>query len=179
MSKEEIISMVNTTIKHYNKYKKGELNKDYVDNPGILAFIIKFYKIEINLPVTSEFDKIISDIAYEVFKRDEKNDKKVNDYEKNYLLMTLCLFPVVMTERYIKCLIFDISDTVVCVKYKLYLLKLERDKLILKNCWSCNKVESNMMKCASCKMARYCSIECQKNSWNYLHKGMCKYLNDL
>ncbi len=56
------------------------------------------------------------------------------------------------------------------------------------NCWTCGKsdismnssgsegaaAEVNLKKCAACKMARYCSKECQKKDWYDGHKRTCK-----
>lgn len=40
-------------------------------------------------------------------------------------------------------------------------------------CHNCNKEGTNYSKCAACKIAHYCSRECQVNNW-YEHKYICK-----
>lgn len=45
-----------------------------------------------------------------------------------------------------------------------------------KQCWECCK-EMSLKACAQCKMAKYCSTECQQKNWQS-HKHECKqYLN--
>ena len=39
-------------------------------------------------------------------------------------------------------------------------------------CYNCNKEGTNYSKCSRCKIAHYCSKECQINSW-FKHKYIC------
>ena len=43
----------------------------------------------------------------------------------------------------------------------------------MKTCETCEKHSSLLMKCAGCKVVRYCSKECQKYDWKY-HRLVCK-----
>ena len=43
-------------------------------------------------------------------------------------------------------------------------------------CWECGKVDSDVKKCSQCQAARYCSKECQLNSWRSGHKHACAAL---
>ena len=43
------------------------------------------------------------------------------------------------------------------------------------NCFTCNIETSKLMQCTACKLAKYCSKECQKKSWDSRHKYLCKY----
>jgi len=57
-----------------------------------------------------------------------------------------------------------------------------------KICWNCpsygwfdsmieRKTEGPLSACKSCKLAMYCSKECQKEHWKKVHKKHCKYLS--
>jgi len=43
-------------------------------------------------------------------------------------------------------------------------------------CYECQKefLRQDMMKCSGCKVARYCSKECQKADWSKCHKDQCQ-----
>ena len=43
-------------------------------------------------------------------------------------------------------------------------------------CWECGKVFPNVSKCSLCKAARYCSKDCQSQSWRTGHKHACSTL---
>mmetsp|Transcript_16590 Transcript_16590/g.24561 ORF Transcript_16590/g.24561 Transcript_16590/m.24561 type:complete len:538 (-) Transcript_16590:636-2249(-) len=51
--------------------------------------------------------------------------------------------------------------------------------LIKYTCWSCDKANIGTMRCKSCKVARYCSKECQRSDWKSDHKGRCKAIGIL
>ncbi len=41
-------------------------------------------------------------------------------------------------------------------------------------CYGCHKIKSRRTKvCENCKTARYCSVKCQTEDWNALHKKAC------
>uniref|UniRef100_A0A914QFP5 MYND-type domain-containing protein n=1 Tax=Panagrolaimus davidi TaxID=227884 RepID=A0A914QFP5_9BILA len=51
------------------------------------------------------------------------------------------------------------------------------DSMIDKLCHVCGKEAKTLPACSGCKMALYCSKECQKIDWNELnHEGICKHL---
>uniref|UniRef100_A0AC35GQ36 MYND-type domain-containing protein n=1 Tax=Panagrolaimus sp. PS1159 TaxID=55785 RepID=A0AC35GQ36_9BILA len=51
------------------------------------------------------------------------------------------------------------------------------DSMIDKLCHVCRKEAKTLPKCSGCKMALYCSKECQKIDWTELnHEGICKHL---
>ena len=41
------------------------------------------------------------------------------------------------------------------------------------NCWGCNKDRVELKKCSRCKIAKYCSKQCQKTDWKDIHKLAC------
>jgi len=47
-------------------------------------------------------------------------------------------------------------------------------------CFHCQKedVRDNIRKCSRCKVARYCSKECQKADWASSHKDQCQMISD-
>jgi len=51
------------------------------------------------------------------------------------------------------------------------------DSLIRENCWFCYKKfnkDKTRMRCTKCKVACYCSRECQKSDWSRRHRTACK-----
>ena len=45
-----------------------------------------------------------------------------------------------------------------------------------RRCAVCEKVTADILRCAVCKMAYYCSPKCQKRDWKRGHKTKCKEL---
>jgi hypothetical protein len=49
-------------------------------------------------------------------------------------------------------------------------------------CWDCGAKSCNdgsmLLRCAKCKMAQYCSAECQKRDWKNSHKQLCPQLTE-
>lgn len=43
-------------------------------------------------------------------------------------------------------------------------------------CFRCFEPSGNILKCAGCRRAGYCSKECQKLDWTAVHKKQCKIL---
>lgn len=43
-------------------------------------------------------------------------------------------------------------------------------------CFRCCKPPKNVLKCAACKRAVYCSRQCQQQDWKMVHKEQCKVL---
>jgi splicing suppressor protein 51 len=43
-------------------------------------------------------------------------------------------------------------------------------------CFRCFEQSDNILKCAACKRAGYCSKFCQKLDWSAVHKNQCKVL---
>lgn len=55
--------------------------------------------------------------------------------------------------------------------------KLEALKLRKDSCFRCNKRKDSLLRCGGCKVAEYCSKECQKDDWkDGKHKIMCPLL---
>ena len=57
---------------------------------------------------------------------------------------------------------------------------------ILKTCYNCLNYgwkqtddKSTIKQCNRCKLAFYCSKQCQKEHWHKLHKKQCKYLAEV
>lgn len=44
---------------------------------------------------------------------------------------------------------------------------------LLRRCFQCNKVTENMSRCTNCKVARFCSVECQREAWP-VHRIACQ-----
>ncbi|KAK3100131.1 hypothetical protein FSP39_015179 [Pinctada imbricata] len=42
-----------------------------------------------------------------------------------------------------------------------------------KKCWACEKIGDDFKVCGKCKIAKYCSRNCQRNDWKQLHKEIC------
>ncbi|KAI1779876.1 hypothetical protein F4818DRAFT_400933 [Hypoxylon cercidicola] len=40
-------------------------------------------------------------------------------------------------------------------------------------CLDCGEKKGDLLRCARCKMARYCNSTCQKNDWS-THKKVCQ-----
>ncbi|GAQ85732.1 hypothetical protein KFL_002510090 [Klebsormidium nitens] len=51
---------------------------------------------------------------------------------------------------------------------------IEESSFLSENCWNCRQKVSPLMKCANCQDVKYCSKECQKESWNKGHKFECE-----
>lgn len=51
-------------------------------------------------------------------------------------------------------------------------LQVEKEKIGV-GCKACNKLSEKLMVCSACKIAKYCSPECQKKDWSK-HKEVCK-----
>ena len=45
-------------------------------------------------------------------------------------------------------------------------------------CWQCEKRVPDLKRCSKCKIARYCSVECQETEWHYMHKQSHKATKD-
>ena len=41
-------------------------------------------------------------------------------------------------------------------------------------CFGCGAKTSVIMQCSACKLAKYCSKECQEKAWKLCHKNLCK-----
>ena len=46
-------------------------------------------------------------------------------------------------------------------------------------CFGCEKFEKKLMQCASCRLAKYCSKECQTVNWKNVHKNVCRNYESL
>eukprot|EP01084_Bolivina_argentea_P248377 415443_1 len=44
-------------------------------------------------------------------------------------------------------------------------------------CYQCFKCQHVLLQCSKCKLAKYCSVECQTNNWKY-HKNSCDSPNN-
>lgn len=61
-----------------------------------------------------------------------------------------------------------------------YLILLERAHLESTCSWCFSQTPSNILKrCTSCKAVYYCTIDCQKQDWNAIHKKECKLLKTI
>ncbi|CAF0780780.1 unnamed protein product [Brachionus calyciflorus] len=46
-------------------------------------------------------------------------------------------------------------------------------------CFSCGVEKESLLRCAKCKLAVYCSKECQVKSWQSVHKNLCSQMDVL
>jgi hypothetical protein len=46
-------------------------------------------------------------------------------------------------------------------------------------CFRCFEPAKQILKCAACRRAGYCSQECQKLDWTVIHKKQCKFLRQI
>lgn len=54
----------------------------------------------------------------------------------------------------------------------------EEDDIVKKHCVNCGEQCERLLKCSSCKAARYCSKVCQKSDWKR-HKGICRIASNI
>jgi len=66
----------------------------------------------------------------------------------------------------------EAGDVIIRVKDPYVLIP--RNSIIPTVCYECLLEERNLKTCTGCKIVRYCSKNCQKNSWKDLHKLECK-----
>eukprot|EP01084_Bolivina_argentea_P224641 379810_1 len=45
---------------------------------------------------------------------------------------------------------------------------------IVKRCSYCHNTNNKLKQCSGCKIVLYCSVNCQKDHWNLIHKKECK-----
>lgn len=74
-------------------------------------------------------------------------------------------------------------------KASIKILEKEANKLLemkdakelnkLEKCFNCGKEKESLSRCSKCKLALYCSKECQKESWISSHKGLCSQFDVL
>lgn len=60
----------------------------------------------------------------------------------------------------------------------LYKTWFARNASSVKFCFDCYSVDKKFKRCSNCKIARYCSKQCQTNNWN-IHKAVCKIVKNL
>lgn len=74
---------------------------------------------------------------------------------------------------------FVFKESLELIKHEAHMLLLDTD-LMSKNepscCFSCGYSNSSqiLVRCANCKLAKYCSKECQSYSWKESHKRLCE-----
>ena len=91
--------------------------------------------------------------------------KKVKKYEKNKFVI------VKNPDSYF---VFKVSmiDMVKQAAKLLTIMDSVEEKKELE-CFGCGAKTSVIMQCSACKLAKYCSKECQKKSWKMCHKNLC------
>jgi hypothetical protein len=57
--------------------------------------------------------------------------------------------------------------------------KIGLDAIKRKECWNCKAVRDKLPLCTRCKVARYCSKDCQKTHWKAGHKDECRCLHKI
>lgn len=106
--------------------------------------------------------------------KDKTTDLDVNKITMGRIPSSTVLTLRKMINRVIVFTVITTSDSRIITSSMFY----DKEELDPEGCWVCSKKNErsrykNHKKCSKCKLARFCSVECQKKSWSGGHKIIC------
>jgi hypothetical protein len=136
-----------------------------------------FYQIVEGFSLLNEY----ASISFDRLRQDQASKISFSDIKPGYTVVVLYAkqddkdMKMVMPENANYCLIFklpilEIQKEAEKLLYNFDLASENKDI----ECFGCGLKGNDLMQCSSCKIAKYCSRQCQKKSWDMRHQRLCK-----
>jgi len=163
MNKKQFDRFIKNCVK---KYEKGDHQIIKEDTPDFISFIKNLFYIDI------PEDAIFNNILYENIKSSYCNYIQDLAPVNRADMMIVGIGNETIKDKSI-CLGFERFNKFEYCPMNMYLL--DHKRLISKNCWVCGRDEK-CLTCSNCKLARYCTKECQLTALKSYHKKCCPKL---